>query len=87
VGRLTYLIDSNVWLELLLKQERSEEVRQFLQAVPTDEIALTEFTLYSIGIITTRLNKKDVFASFLSDISEETGIKRIFLTKTSIRPT
>ncbi|RQW79789.1 MAG: PIN domain-containing protein [Methanothrix sp.] len=79
-----YLVDSNVWLELLLEQERAEEVRQFLQAVRTDEFALTEFTLYSIGIITSRLNKKDVFAAFLSDVLEETGIKRISLSLTDL---
>jgi len=81
---LIYLVDSNVWLELLLEQERAEEVRQFLQAVRTDEFALTEFTLYSIGIITSRLNKKDVFAAFLSDVLEETGIKRISLSLTDL---
>jgi uncharacterized protein len=84
VGRLIYLVDSNVWLELLREQERSEEVRQFLQAVQTDEFALTEFTLYSIGIITSRLNKNDVFAAFLSDILEGTGVKRISLSLTDL---
>jgi len=81
---LIYLVDSNVWLELLLEQERSEEVRQFLQAVQTDEFALTKFTLYSIGIITSRLNKNDVFAAFLSDILEGTGVKRISLSLTDL---
>jgi len=82
---LSYLVDSNVWLELLLKQQRAEEVRKFLQIVQPNEIALTEFTLYSIGIITCRLNKEDIFASFLSDILEETGVKRISLSLADIR--
>jgi uncharacterized protein len=50
-----------------------------------DEIALTEFTLYSIGIITCRLNKEDIFATFLSDIMEDTGIKRIALSLADLR--
>ena len=37
VGRLSYLVDSNVWLELLLEQERAEEVRQFLSLVQLGE--------------------------------------------------
>jgi uncharacterized protein len=82
---LSYLVDSNVWLELLLKQQRADEVRQFLQIVQPDEIALTEFTLYSIGIITCRLNKEGIFAAFLSDILEETGIKRISLSLADLR--
>ncbi|VVB63621.1 Uncharacterised protein [uncultured archaeon] len=44
-----YLVDSNVWLELLLDQKSSEEVRQFLQNVEANEISMTEFTLYSIA--------------------------------------
>jgi uncharacterized protein len=80
VERLSYLIDSNVWLELLLRQQHADEVRQFLQIVQLDEISLTEFTLYSIGIITSRLKKEEVFAAFLSDLLEETGIKRIALS-------
>jgi predicted nucleic acid-binding protein len=30
VGGLMFLVDTNVWLELLLEQKRAEEVRQFL---------------------------------------------------------
>lgn len=85
MGRLSYLIDSNVWLELLLRQQHADEVRQFLQMVQLDEISLTEFTLYSIGIITSRLKKEDVFAAFLSDLLEETGIKRIALSLADLR--
>jgi predicted nucleic acid-binding protein len=85
VGRLSYLIDSNVWLELLLRQQHADEVRQFLEMVQSDEISLTEFTLYSIGIITSRLKKEDVFAAFLSDLLEETGIKRIALSLADLR--
>jgi hypothetical protein len=32
VGRLMrFLVDTNIWLELLLNQERSEEVRQLFE--------------------------------------------------------
>jgi predicted nucleic acid-binding protein len=41
--------------------------------------------LYSIGIITSRLNKEDVFAAFLSDLLEETYIKRISLSLADLR--
>jgi hypothetical protein len=36
-----YLVDTNVWLERLLDQERSEEVGQFLDRTPTELINLT----------------------------------------------
>ncbi len=75
-----YLVDSNVWLELLLEQERAEEVVQFLQIVGTDELWITEFTIYSIGIIMTRLNKDEIFEDFLSDVLEDSGVKRVCLS-------
>jgi len=33
-----YLVDTNVWLERLLSQERSDEVGQFLAHVPGHEL-------------------------------------------------
>ena len=31
-----YLVDTNIWLERLLEQERSEEVAKFLNSIPTE---------------------------------------------------
>lgn len=50
-----YLVDTNIWLELFLEQEKADEVRQFLKAV--EAISISEFSLYSIGIILTQLKK------------------------------
>jgi len=80
-----YLVDSNVWLELLLEQERAEEVDQFLQIVGTDELWITEFTIYSMGIIMTRLNKNDIFKDFLSDVLEDSGVKRVCLSISDLK--
>lgn len=74
-----FLVDTNVWLELLLEQEKAEEVRQFFQKVEPRLLAMTEFSLYSIGIILTRLKKDDVFQDFLSDTIEDSGIAKIRL--------
>ncbi len=69
-----YLVDTNVWLELLLKQDKSDEVRKFLESLEANLLGITEFSLYSIGIILTRLNKDDVFEDFLSDTIEDSGV-------------
>jgi len=37
-----YLVDTNVWLERLLDQERSEEVGRFLDRVPSDRLFITD---------------------------------------------
>jgi len=40
-----YLLDTNIWLERLLEQERATEVSQFLEAVPGSELDITDGTL------------------------------------------
>ena len=69
-----YLVDTNVWLELLLEQEKAAEVGRFFQNVEARLLAITEFSLYSLGIIQTRLKKDHVFEDFLSDTIEDSGV-------------
>jgi predicted nucleic acid-binding protein len=37
-----FLVDTNIWLELLLDQERASEVRRFLEAYEASQLAITE---------------------------------------------
>jgi len=74
-----FLVDTNVWLEALLEQARAEEARQFLLNTDGDLLAISEFSLYSIGIILTRLNKDGAFADFISDTIEDSGVLKIRL--------
>ena len=73
-----YLVDTNVWLEVLLTQQQAAEARAFFEKVEAGQLAITEFSLYSLGIILTRLKKDDAFMDFLSDV-EETQVARIRL--------
>ncbi|HEX2958142.1 MAG TPA: hypothetical protein VHO70_15015 [Chitinispirillaceae bacterium] len=43
---MKYLIGTNIWLELLLKQEKAEEVSTFLDKIATEEIAISGFALH-----------------------------------------
>jgi predicted nucleic acid-binding protein len=63
-----YLVDTNIWLERLLDQARSEEVGNFLQRVSGDRIYLTDFTLHSIGIILLKLREPATFSGFVQDV-------------------
>lgn len=74
-----YLIDTNVWIEVLLEQEKSAQVKAFFEAVDADQLAITEFSIYSIGIILTRLKKDEIFQDFLSDTIEDSGIRAVRL--------
>jgi len=82
-----FLVDTNVWLELLLEQERAQEVRQFFQDKEAADISITEFSLYSIAVILSRLKKDTIFEDFLSDTIEDSGISRIVLTATDLKST
>lgn len=55
-----FLVDTNVWLELLLSRQHANEVRKFFQATNASQLAITEFSLYSLGVILTRLKKAGV---------------------------
>jgi predicted nucleic acid-binding protein len=56
-----YLVDTNVWLEVLLAQQQAPEAKAFFERIDAGQLAITEFSLYSLGIILTRLNKDEAF--------------------------
>lgn len=64
---LVYLVDTNVWLERLLDQVRSEEVGRFLDHVPSNRLFITDFAFHSIGVVLNRLNRIEGFLSFVRD--------------------
>jgi hypothetical protein len=78
-GLMRFLVDTNLWLELLLNQQRAQEVRHLLEQREGSDFALTEFSLYSIGIVLTRLNKDDAFAQFMTDAFEGAGTRLLRL--------
>src|SRR5207249_3762703 len=63
-----YLVDTNIWLERLLGQAESDEVGQFLDQIPTNQLFITDFAFHSIGVILTRLKRKSALLDFVQDI-------------------
>lgn len=80
-----YLVDTNVWLEVLLEQEKADDARRFFSATDSDLLSMTDFTLYSIGIILTRFNKDALFEEFLADTLEASGVTRIRLETADLK--
>jgi predicted nucleic acid-binding protein len=68
VEGLVYLVDTNIFLEALLDQERRPEVESFLEAIDWETISITDFSLYSIGIRLFRLKRFTLFLPFLEDL-------------------
>jgi len=63
-----YLVDTNIWLERLLAQAKSDEAGQFLEQTPTDQLFITDFAFHSIGVILTRLKRKSALLDFVQDV-------------------
>jgi predicted nucleic acid-binding protein len=79
VGGLTHLVDTNVWLEVLLDQENAPSAMEFLAKAPPASLAMTDFTLFSIAIILVRLKKGQLLATFLADTLEDGSVRRLSL--------
>ncbi len=61
-----YLVDTNIFLEILPKQAKSQECKDFLDK-NIDELNITDFSLHSIGVILFKQNEDDLFSKFLND--------------------
>jgi len=61
-----YLADTNIFLEILLRQKKSEICKNFLEDNIGD-ICISDFTLHSIGVILFRENEYDLFSRFIYD--------------------
>ena len=73
----TYLIDTNIILEWLLKQEKSRQCRLLLGRIKRNQLkaVITAFGLYSIEISLTRRKKFTIlnkFLGFLQDLENLT---------------
>jgi uncharacterized protein len=71
---MTYLLDTNIWLELLLDQSRKEQVRTMLRKNDISNLAISDFSVYSIGIILTKLKRQTLLRRFLNDVLGRNGI-------------
>jgi hypothetical protein len=76
---MQFLVDTNIWLELLLNQQRAEEVRQLFEGREGSEFAITDFSLHSIGIALTRLGRDEAFVHFVADTFERAGTRLVRL--------
>ena len=62
-----YLFDTNIFLEIMLSQEKSGDCKKAL----IDHIGylfISDFSLHSIGVILFRHKKEKVFNNFIADV-------------------
>lgn len=77
--KVRYLVDTNIWLERLLDQDKSDIVSKFLDTVPLDQIFISDFALHSIGVILSRLKRLDTLDKFVNDLFFNGLIEQISL--------
>ncbi len=68
-----YLVDTNIFLEILLGQDKKADCKRFLVDNAAN-IKISDFSLHSIGVILFRYGKEEVFKQFVSDIALQAEI-------------
>ncbi len=74
-----YLLDTKVFLELLLEQEKAEEIKNLLLEIEPKDLYITDFSLYSVGITLLRLKKQEIFLKFIKDVFIDTRMNIVRL--------
>jgi len=69
------LVDTNVFLEIILEQEKAEEARDLLVKTEEHDFFISDYSLYSIGLLLFHRKQHDIFGQFLDDMMLNAGIK------------
>lgn len=64
---IMHLIDTNIFLEILLAQEKGNLCKKFLNA-NIGSLYISDFSLHSIGVILFRNNREESYRNFINDI-------------------
>lgn len=73
-----YLIYTNIFLEVLLNQNRADECESLILKLGKGAFTayVSSFTIHSVGVILERNNKLGVLKNFLKDLSISKGLIR-----------
>ena len=74
------LLDTNIFLEVILDQERAKEARALLSEVEEHEFFISDYSLHSIGLLLFRRGQHEVFRQFLKDMILGVGVAVIALS-------
>ena len=80
-----FLLDTNIFLELFLEQEKADEVEHFLRVRPKQEFHISESSVYSLGVILFRRNQAAMFIQFTDDVIVNGGIRLLRLLTQDMR--
>ena len=67
---MNYLVDTNVFLEILLDQSGRSKCEAFLQR-ESGAAWISDFSLHSVGVLLLRRKRSDLFTRFINDTLPE----------------
>lgn len=71
-----FLVDTNVFLEILLAQDGKEKCKAFLKD-HSDSIHISDLSLHSIGIVLFREKQAAVFHRFILIVTLDADFRRV----------
>jgi len=72
---MRFLIDTNIFLEVILGQEKAEKAQELLSKTEEHEFFISDYSLHSIGLLLFRRKQYNVFRQFLTDMISNAGIR------------
>lgn len=70
---MRFLVDTNIFLEVILEQEKAEGAKAFLAETEHD-LFMSDYSLHSIGLICFRRKRHESFRQFLRDVMLNVGM-------------
>ncbi len=74
-----YLLDTNIFLEILLRREKSEAAKHLFIANVSTDLFMTDFSLHSLGVFLFQRNRQEAYVRFVKDVIIQAGIAVIGL--------
>lgn len=68
------LLDTNIFLEIILSQDRADEAKELLLKSGQHEFFITDYSLHSIGLLLFRKKQYEAFHAFVEDVLVNSGI-------------
>lgn len=70
-----YLVDTNVWMQLLRSREHADVVRRFLASIPPERLAISIYSLHGVGVVLGRHGQIDAYRAFVDNAILRPGIE------------
>ena len=74
------LLDTNIFLEIILDQEKAEEAKGLLLKAGKYDFFIFDYSLHSIGLLLFRKNKHVMFQQFIQDVLLSGSVGMLSLT-------